>query len=86
MSADSFNRSRINTVVAAMISSNMALAEGPGNVPLESATAGLGKDSVINVSQIATLDKQQLDERVGRLPNGLLDRLDISLRLALHLT
>jgi len=85
VSADSFNRSRINTVVAAMVSSNMALAEAPGNVPLVSSAAGLGKDSVINVSQIATLDKQQLHERVGRLPIALLDRLDIGLRLALHL-
>ena len=85
VSADSFNQSRIATVVAAMISSSTALSAAPGNVSLAAGAAGLDKDSVVNVSQIATLDKQQIGSRVGRLAVEQLDALDTGLRLALNL-
>lgn len=85
VSADSFNRSRIDTIVAAMLTSNTELASAPGNVSLSADAAGLGKDSVVDVSQIVTLDRRQMGERVGRLPIEYLDQLDAGLRLALDL-
>lgn len=85
VSADSFNQSRIATVTVAMISSNTALAAAPGNVALAADTGGLSKDSVVNVSQVATLDRRALTERVGRLDLTLQGRVDDGLRLALDL-
>jgi mRNA interferase MazF len=85
VSADPFNASRIRTVLVAAISSNTVLAGAPGNVPLAAGTAGLGHDSVVNVSQVVTVDKQRLGEPVGRLPVELLDQLGDGLRLALDL-
>ncbi len=85
ISSDSFNQSRIATVMVAMVSSNTALAEAPGNVGLAKGSAGLRKDSVINVSQVTTLDKRQLTRRVGRVSLAHLEQLDDGLRLALDL-
>ena len=68
---DTFTQSRISTVIVAIITSNLRLAEAPGNVLLPSAASGLPKDSVANVSQILTLDKTFLVERVGSLPFNL---------------
>ena len=65
--SDAFNRSRIATVVCVPLTSNLRLAEAPGNVRLDSGTAGLPKDSVANVSQIVTVDRKLLTERIGRL-------------------
>jgi mRNA interferase MazF len=62
-----FNRSRINTVVVCVLTSNMRRAEVPGNVLLEEGEGNLPKQSVVNVSQIYTLDKRDLVERIGRL-------------------
>jgi mRNA interferase MazF len=62
-----FNRSRINTVVVCALTSNLKRATAPGNVLLEPREAGLSKRSVVNVSHIFTVDKGQLDERMGRL-------------------
>jgi mRNA interferase MazF len=64
---DSFNASRIATVVVVALTSNLRLAAAPGNVILSAARTGLPKDSVANVSQIATVDRSLLTERVGRL-------------------
>ena len=64
---DAFNRSRIDTVVCVPLTSTLRLADAPGNVLLEARTTGLPKDSVANVSQIVTLDKASLTERVGKL-------------------
>jgi len=83
--ADSFNRSQIQTALAAVITSNMRLAEAPGNVILPRRQSKLPKDSVINVSQIITLDKSFLTERVGRLSPKQLLALDDGLRLVLSL-
>src|SRR5271165_7313546 len=62
--ADQFNESRINTVVVTVITSNLRLAKSPGNVAFPKIKSGLPKDSVINVSQISTLDKTSLTEVV----------------------
>ena len=62
-----FNRSRINTVVVCALTSNLRRAQAPGNVLLEEEEAGLPKQSVVNVSQIFTVDKQDLVERIGKL-------------------
>ena len=70
---DSFNRSRIATVVCIPLTSNLRLVEAPGNVLLERDMTGLSKDSVANVSQPVTLDKSALTERVGNLPGAKLD-------------
>lgn len=85
VSADSFNLSRIGTVVAVAISSNVDLSAAPGNVALPTTRSGLAKDSVVNVSQIVTLDKRQLSERVGPVDHETLARVDSGMRLCLDL-
>lgn len=70
---DAFNRSRISTVVCVPLTSNLRWATAPGNVPLGSSATGLPKESVANVSQIVTVDRGVLEERVGKLPHAKLD-------------
>ena len=82
---DSFNRSRIATTIAVMLTSNLRLVEAPGNVLVRARESGLSQDSVANVSQLATLDRAVLAERVGRLPARVMARLDNGLRLVLAL-
>jgi len=62
-----FNRSRINTVVVCVITSNLKRALSPGNVLLEKNEANLSKQSVVNISQIFTVDKSDLVEKIGTL-------------------
>lgn len=83
--ADEFNESRINTVVVVVITSNVRLAAAPGNVKLPKSKSGLSKESVANVSQILTLDKRFLIERIGRLDNHTMQELDEGLTLVLGL-
>jgi mRNA interferase MazF len=83
--SDDFNRSRINTVITVVITSNTRLAEAPGNVFLPRHVTGLPKDSVANVSQVITLDKSFLTERVGVLPSPILQQVETGLRLVLAL-
>lgn len=71
--SDAFNRSRIATVVVVPLTSNLRLAAAPGNVLLRPRSTGLPKDSVANVSQIITVDRQLLTERTGHIPRGLLN-------------
>ena len=85
VSADSFNLSRIGTVVAVAISSNLDLAAAPGNVAVPASRSGLSKDSVVNVSQIVTLDKRQLSDRVSALDFDTLAQIEAGLQLALDL-
>ena len=85
VSANSFNESRISTVIAAVITSNLRLADAPGNVRLPARGLGLSKPSVVNVSQIITVDKALLTERVGRLTPRLLAVVDDGIRLVLSL-
>ncbi|MDP2234030.1 MAG: type II toxin-antitoxin system PemK/MazF family toxin, partial [Actinomycetota bacterium] len=70
---DSFNRSRISTVVCVPITSNLRWAKAPGNVPLDTNTSRLPKDSVVNVSQLVTLDRAALTQHVGNLPEATLE-------------
>jgi mRNA interferase MazF len=72
---DAFNRSRLATVVCVPLTSNLKWADAPGNVLLESRGAGLAKDSVANVSQLLTIDRGTLTERIGRLAKPQLDAI-----------
>jgi mRNA interferase MazF len=82
---DTFTESRISTVIVVMITSNIQLAEAPGNVILPRGVSGLPKDSVANVSQIFTIDKTFLVERLGSLPDYLQEEVDEGLRTILYL-
>lgn len=85
LQANVFNESRLQTVVAVAITSNLRLAEAPGNVRCRPQETGLAKASVINVSQLATVDKRQLQERVGQISGTLLRRVEDGVRLVLGL-
>jgi len=79
-----FNQSRINTVVVCVLTSNLRRAEAPGNILLEEGEANLPKQSVVNISQIFTVDKQALDEKIGTLSRKrvwqILDGIDLLLQ------
>lgn len=79
--SDVFNESRISTVICAVLTTNLNLAEAPGNILLPRKASRLPKDSVINVSQIVTLDKTQLTDMVSALPRTYIRRMDTGLRL-----
>lgn len=83
VSANSFNESRINTVIAVVITSNLRLADAPGNVRLPVKGTGLSMPSVANVSQIVTIDKSFLTKRVGKLVPRLLSEVEEGMRLVL---
>jgi mRNA interferase MazF len=83
--ADPFTRSRIQTVVVAAITSNTRIAAAPGNVLLTRREGRLSKESVVNVSQMLTLDKSFLTERVGRVSAASMGAIDEGLRLVLAL-
>jgi mRNA interferase MazF len=70
---DALNRSRLATVVCVPLTSNLRWETAPGNVLLPARLTGLSKDSVANVSQIVTLDKHLLTERMGKLPRAKLE-------------
>jgi mRNA interferase MazF len=82
---DIFNQSRINTIIVVIITSNTQLAEAPGNVLLPHEVSGLSRDSVANVSQVFTIDKTFLVERIGSLPDYLQKEIDEGLRTILYL-
>jgi mRNA interferase MazF len=83
--ADEFNASRIQTVIVVAITSNLRLAEAPGNIYLASSKSGLPKDSVINVSQVLTIDRGFLTEQIGQLSRTTEQQLDKGLHLVLSL-
>lgn len=83
--ADAFNRSRIRTVVAVALTSNLRLVEAPGNVLVPAKASGLPKDSVANVSQVVTLDKDVLHDLAGRLRGPVMADVEAGLRLVLDL-
>lgn len=83
--SDPFNASRINTAVVAVITSNLQLANAPGNVLLKKRVSRLPRDSVINVSQLFTLDRAFLSKSVGSLTHDQMSQVDEGLRLALAL-
>jgi mRNA interferase MazF len=82
---DDFNKSKINTVIGLIITSNLYLAEAPGNIFLEKGISRLPKDSVVNSSQIVTIDKTYLREKVSHLPQSILDEISESIRFILAL-
>ncbi|QFS43586.1 type II toxin-antitoxin system PemK/MazF family toxin [Nostoc sphaeroides] len=82
---DIFTQSRISTLIVVIITSNTQLAQAPGNVLLPHEATGLPRDSVANVSQIFTVDKTFLVERVGSLPEHLQEEIDEGLRTILYL-
>ena len=80
-----FNESRMATVIVAVITSNLALGDAPGNVRLSTSQSGLPKPSVVNVSQIITISKSMLTEKVKALPGAVAQEVDKGLRLVLAL-
>jgi mRNA interferase MazF len=82
---DTFTQSLISTVIVVVITSNIQLAAAPGNVLLPRTVSSLSKDSVVNISQIFTVDKTFLIERIGSLPYYLQEEVDEGLRKILYL-
>lgn len=85
VSSDRFNRSRMSTVIVAAITSNLRLAEAPGNVELRTRAASLPKPSVVNVSQLLVVDRTMLEQRIGSLDPPHVRAVDAGLRLVLRL-
>ncbi len=83
--ADAFNQSRIQTVIVAVITKNLNLAEAPGNVLLSTRVSHLPADSVVNVSQLVTLDKLLLTDYVSTLTSKKIKQIEAGLRLVLGL-
>ena len=82
---DPLNRSKIATAICVPLTSNVAWVKAPGNVLLSAKATGLPKDSVANVTQVVTLDRDFLREPAAKLPPKLLQQVDAGLRLALGL-
>lgn len=85
LQSNRFNESKISTIIIAVITSNLELAKAPGNVLLRSKESELSKDSVINISQIITVDKTCLTEHVSKLEKKILTEVESGLRLVLQL-
>ena len=83
--SDGFTRSRISTVIALVVTSNLRIADAPGNVVLPKKSSGLPKRSVANVSQLITVDKSFLTEKAGTLSPQKLREVETGIRLALSL-
>jgi mRNA interferase MazF len=83
--ADPFNTSRIRTVIVVAISSSSRIKAAPGNVHLPARTGALFRDSVANVTQLLTVDKELLSQRIGRVPPTKLREIEDGLRLVLAL-
>lgn len=85
ISADQYNRSRLQTVTVAVITTTQQLAGLPGNVIVPADVSGLEDDSVLNVTQIATIDRGALEDKIGALPDWLMAQIDAGLLRALGL-
>lgn len=83
--ADAFNRSRIATVIAVALSSNLDLLDAPGNVLIPAKASSLARDSVANVSQVVTIDRDYLTDQVGKVSGATLKAIADGLRLVLAL-
>ncbi len=79
-----FNQSRINTVVVCVITSKLKRAEAPGNVLLDEGEGNLPKQSVVNVSQIFTVDKNNLEEKIGKLSSQRVKEILAGVQLVLE--
>jgi mRNA interferase MazF len=85
LQSNEFNRSRIDTIIVVVVTSNLRLATAPGNIKLPKTKTGLNKESVANVSQIITLDKRFLSEKIGQLDHLMMHQLDEGIGLILGL-
>jgi mRNA interferase MazF len=83
--ANPYNASRLATVLVAVLTSNTKLATAPGNVFLPASATGLPRDSVVNVTALVTLNKDDLSGRVGEVPTVLMRDVDAGLRRVLGL-
>ena len=82
---DNLNRSKINTVICAMITSNIEIASLPGNLLLEKSVSGLGKTSAVNFSQLLTIDKTDLKNHVGMLSKPIIEKVNNCLKTVLQI-
>lgn len=85
ISSDGFNHSRIRTILAAGLTTNLGLADAPGNVFVASEESGLPRDSVVNISQVLTVDKEFVLARTGRLGTRSMSAVENGLRSVLGL-
>lgn len=83
--SDAFNSSNINTIIVLAITSNLKLANAPGNVFINKKQSGLPRDSVINVSQVLTIDKSFLSEFIATLTPKTMRQVEEGMRLVLSL-
>jgi len=83
ISSNYFNSSKISTIIVATITSNLNLSEAPGNFELTKKNSGLSRKSVVNISQLITLDKTFLIEKAGKLTNKQIEILNDGLKLVL---
>jgi mRNA interferase MazF len=83
--SNDFNKSKINTVIVVVVTSNLHLAHAPGNVRLLQSKTGLGRESVANVSQLITIDKRFLSEKIGQLDVLTMQELNEGIELVLGL-
>lgn len=85
VSSNEFNKSHIQTVICAAITTNLRLENAPGNFKLSKSKHGINRESVVNISQLVTLDKSFLTEQAGSLNNTQLNKLNEGLRLVLSI-
>jgi mRNA interferase MazF len=83
--SDSYNRTGPGTVVVAVITSTTQVASRPGNVFLPAAASGLPRDSVVNVTALVTVDRRELESRVGSVPQSIMRKVDQGLRRVFEL-
>jgi mRNA interferase MazF len=83
--SNAFNRSRLQTTIGVVLTTNLRLIDAPGNVLVPKRSSGLPSDSVANVSQVVTLDRDFLSERTGKVPARLMAAVDAGLKLVLDL-
>jgi len=83
--SNEFNRSNINTIICAAITSNTELASLPGNLLLEKSVSGLDRTSTVNFSQITTIDKDDLTEQVSMLPKHMYEKINGCLKTVLEI-
>ena len=79
-----FNLSRLNTAVLCVVTSNLARAKGPGNVLLRKGEGNLPKESVVNITQIITVDKTDLVEKIGSLRRTRINQIIDGVKLLLE--
>lgn len=82
---DYLNVSRIRTTLVVLLTSNLDLADAPGNVRIPARSTGLPRDSVANVTQLLTVERSRLTDYIGRVPPAKLRQIDAGLRLVLDL-